>query len=353
MVFYAALFLLLVTILVLLGNIHYFCLLEATDSYGAMLLLNDSVGLSDIITAVFRGRIKIHFNEAMDKDISIPCQEYKAADTFHSPDSFTQDWGEVTDAALSSTREVLQKFEQIRGPNEEGRLCLFVQSVILSTYLRLFFRLPITSKSTEDAVWIASNTWRTGDCWRGPIEHSSELHRLVKPSPNPSGVFALLLATQRLIVATICTLEHRGENLQFLRHAGTLLRHPTAPEPGVTRLVEEVIQSHPPIQSVHGELSLKFLPLHWTRSVNFIIPVDSLPPSTCVLTPDGTCHSWLHKAGLPGPPACGGHKWLTHTTTIILSAIETEMRKGRFIIDGDEYGPEDWEGWVLRKLRVG
>jgi len=86
--------------------------------------------------------------------------------------------------------------------------------------------------------------------------------------------------------------------------------------------------------------------------MGFFVPVDLLPPTTCILGSDGGCVSWVHKAGLPGQPGCDGEQWLIHVTTIILSAIETEIRQGYLTIDGNERGSEEWEEWILRKLRV-
>lgn len=348
------LLLFVVSIFALLNNFHKLFILEAIDSAGAALLLDGrNLRFSDLVTATLHRRIKIRFYEEVDSNLSLPSQAYESADSSHSPDPVTQDWGEVTDAALSATREAIRHFKRVHDSNEDGRLYMFIQSVTLSTVLRLFFQLPTTPTNIEDVVWIVSNTWRTDGCWQEPIGDPHNLHRLVKPSPNPSGMFPLLSTIQRLILGTICILEHRGENLQFIRRAGTLLRHPTVPDPDVTRLVEGVKQSHPPIQSVHGRLLLRSLPLPLAYGINFFIPVDSLPPSACVLSPDGVCLSWLHKAALPNSPTCGGDKWLVRTTTIILSAIETEVRNAHLTVDRDKCDPEAWEEWVLRRLRVG
>jgi len=342
--------------LMFLGGLHHLFILEATDRCSATLLLHNSgnVGLSNIITAIFRGIIKVHFYQGMDVNISIHCQEYDSADKPHPPDPLSQDWEEVTGAALSSTREVIHQFKRTHGSDEDTCLHKFIQSVTLSTFLYIFFRIPITSTNIEEVDWIVNNSWRMGDYWQGPIGNLPELARLVKPSPNPSGVFAILLATERLVLAAVCNLETRGENIRFLRRAGTLLRHPTSPELDVTRLVEKIKRSHPPFQSVHGILPLRSSPLRWTCSVKFFIPVDAIPPSACILPgPDGTCHSWLHKADLPGQPACGGNEWLVRAAAIILSAIEVEIRKANLTVDGDDHDPEAWEDWVLRRLRVG
>jgi len=158
---------------------------------------------------------------------------------------------------------------------------------------------------------------------------------------------------QRIILAAVCLLEARGENTRFLRWAGTLLRHPASPELDVTRLVKNTKRSHPPFQSIHGILPLRFPPLRWTYNINFIVPVDSIPPSVCIPCPDGTCLSWLHKAGLPGQPECGSDEWLIRATAIILSAVEAEIRNACFTVDADGHDPEAWEDWVLRRLRVG
>jgi hypothetical protein len=345
-------FLFLALMLALLSNLHRLLILEATDRCGATVLLDGSgnVGLSDVMIAIFRGEIKVLFYQGVDANTSIRCQEYESSNKPHPPDPLSQDWEEVTHAALSSTREVIQHLKRGHDSDEDTCLYTFIQSVTLSTLLHLFFRLPITPTNVEEAVWIVSNAWQTEDCWQGPIGNLPELSRMVKPSPNPSGVFALLLATQRIILAAICSVEGRGEGIHFLRRAGTLLCHPTSPEPDTTRLVERIKQSYPPFQSVHGRLPLRCPPL---RCMNFLIPTDSIPPSPCILGLDGTCLSWLHKADLPGQPACGGEKWLIRATTIILSAVEVELRKAHLTVDRGKHDPEAWEDWVLRRLRVG
>jgi len=348
------LLLFLVSMFVLLRNIHKILMVEAIDNVGATLLLDGSnLRFSDVIAATFHRRIKFEFCEEVDSNLSIPCQAYESADSSHTPDPLTQDWEEVTGAALSATREVIQHFRSVRNSDEDTRLYLFIQSVTMSTILRLFFQLPTTSTYIEDVVWIVTNTWRADGYWQEPTGSLHDLYRLVRPSPDPSGMFSLLSVIQRLILGAICTLEHRGGDLQFIRRAAILLRHPTALDPDAIRLVEGVKGSHPPIQSVHGRLSPRCLPLRWACGMNFFIPIDSLPPSACRLSPDGVCLSWLHKAALPGPPACGGDKWLVRATTIILAAIETEIRGARLTVDGDNHGPEAWEEWVLRRLRVG
>jgi hypothetical protein len=347
------LLLFVVSISVLLSNIHSLLILEAVDNSGAAILLGGNIRCSDLITATVHGRIRVRFYQEVDTDLSLPCQAYESADSPHSPDPLTQDWREVADAALSATREVIKHFKRVRGTDEETPLYLFIQSVTMSTILHLFFQLPTTSTNIEDVVWIVGDASRADGCRQEPIGNPHDLYRLIKPSPNPTGMFALLSTMQRLILAAICTLEHRGENIQFIRRAGTLLRNPTAPDPDVTRLVEGVMKSHPPVQSVHGRLSLGCLPPRWTCSMDFLIPVDSLPPPACILGPDGVCLSWLHRAALPGPPACSSDKWLVRATSIILSAIETEIRTAQLTVDGDGHDPEAWEEYVLRRLRVG
>lgn len=349
------LLLFLVSAFALLRNIHKIFMVEAIDNVGATLLLDSSnLRFSNIASATLRRRIKFRFYKEVDSNLSIPCQAYEySANSSHTPDPLTQDWEEVTGAALSATRKAIQHFENARGSDEDTNLYLFIQSVTMSTILRLFFQLPTTSTNIEDVIWIASNTWRTDGCWQESTGSLHDLYRLVRPSPNPSGVFSLLSSIQRLILGTICTLEHRGGNIQHIRRAATLLHHPTAPDPDAIRLVEGIKGSHPPIQSVYGRLSPRCLPLRWASGMNFFIPVDSLPHSTCRLNPDGVCLSWLHKAALPGPPACGGDKWLVRATTIILAAIETEIREAQLTVDGDDRDPEAWEEWVLRKLRIG
>ncbi|KAF9650635.1 hypothetical protein BDM02DRAFT_3185291 [Thelephora ganbajun] len=352
MVLYVILFLLFFISMLALSNLHHLCLLEATDDTGAALLMGGArVRPSGVIAAILRGSIKLHFYQGVDTDISVPCQAHESANTSHPMDPFTQDWGEIANAAVFSTRELIRYIRHSRGSDEDTCLYLFIRSVILSTFLYLFFGLPITSTNIEEVVWIVDNTWRTEDCWQIPAGNPPELCRLIKPSPNPSGVLALLLATQRLVLAAMCILESRRENIQFLRRARILLRHPTSAEPDVTQLIERVMQSHPPVQSIHGRVSLRCLLLRF--HLGFFIPIDSLPPSACILDPNGSCTSWLHKAAFPGQSTCGGNAWLVRTTAIILSAIETEIRQARLVIDEGEHGPEAWEDRVLRRLRVG
>lgn len=338
----------------LLRNAHNLIVIEAVDDTGATLLMDGgSVGLSDVVIAALRHRIRICSYKGVDPNLSLPCPCHKSAHSSHSVEALTQDWEELTRSALSATREVIRGFKHIHGSEEAMQLSPFTQSVTLSTLLHMFFRLPIVPATVEDVIWIVNNTWRTEDCWEEHIGNPHSLYRLVKSSPNPSGVFTLLSTIQRLILASICTIEQRGENIKFIRRAGTLLHHPAAPEPDVTQFVEQVKQIHPPIQSIHGTLSLSGLPLFLPCKVGFLVPLDSLPSSACLPGPDGACLSWLHKAALPGSLGCGGDEWLTRVTTIILSAIETEIRDARLTVDEDEHDPEDWEEWVLRRLRVG
>jgi len=328
--------------------------LEAVDHAGATFLMESrNISLCDIVAAIVRGRIRVHLYQEVDPNIILPYPAHKSANSFHSPEAPTQDWEEVTNAALLCTKEVVRYFRDIRDSDGDPRLSLFIQSVILSTFLRLFSRLQITSTNIVDIVWIVSNSWRMEDCWQEPVICPPELCRLIKSSPNPHGLFALFLSTQRLVLAAICTLERRGTTLEFLRRAGIFLRHPTIPEPEVTRLVEDVTRSNPPIQVLHGRLSLGCPPLRRAYHVDFFIPVDFLPPSTCIPGPDGSCTSWLHKLALPSQPACGGRVWSIHATAIILSAIETEIRQAQLTVDSQECEPEEWEEWVLRRLRVG
>jgi len=348
------LLLFLISIFALLCNLHNLFTLEATSDAGATLFLDGgNPRFSDLAAAILRRTIRIRLYEDVDSNISLLRQVYESADSPHSLDPLIWDWEEVAGAAISATREVIRHFKCVRGSDEDARLYLFIQCVTLSTVLQLFFQLPTTSTNIEDVIWIVSNTWRTDGCWQEPTADPNYLSRLVKPSPNPSGMITLLSTIQRLILGSICILEHRGENIQFIRRAGTLLRHPTTPDPDVIRLVEGVKQSHPPIQSVHGRLSLRCFPFRWACGMNFFIPVDSLPHPACKHGPDGTCISWLHKAALPGPPVCGGNKWLVHATAVILAAIETGIRDARLTVDGDKHDPEAWEEWVLRRLRVG
>jgi hypothetical protein len=355
MLFYVILSLLFsISMLVLLNRFGALFSLEATDSSTATLLLDGgNVRFFDVVTALFRGGIILRFHQGIDTDISIPCQAYGLANASHPPHPLTQDWEGVADAALSSTREAIKHFKQGSGSGDDTQLHLFIQTIILSTFLRLFFRLTTTPTNVEDVVWIVSKTWEAEDCWQAFVRNPSELYRLVKPSPNPFGIFALLSAAQQLTLAAACILECRGESFRFIRQAGTLLQHPNLPQPDVIQLVEKVNQSNPPIQSVHGRLSLGYLPLHRICGLDFFIPVSALPPSACILGPDGACISWLHKAALPSRSACGGGAWLIRATAIILSAIETEIRNAGLTIDGGDRDQEAWEEWVIRRLRVG
>lgn len=347
---FAILLLLFATLLLVLSDkLHHICLLEVSDRSAAHLLLDGrGIRLADVVLAIFRGHIRVRLCQELDPDISMDREEYRTANTSHPPGSLTQDWEAVTDAAIFSTKQIIQHFKDHSNPDEEINLYLFIQSVILSTYLRLFFSLPATPTNIEDVVWIVGKTWKTPKRQKGSMS-SPELSRLVKPSPNPRGVFALLSVTQRLVLAAMCTLERKGEKIPFLRQAGALLRHPISPEPGLAQLVEEVKRLNPPVQFVRGGLSL---PRSNSCSADFIIPTDLLPPSPCVPGPDGSCSSWLHKAALPDQPACDSGEWLIRATTIILSAIETEIRQANLTVDGDEQGTEAWEDWVLRRSRV-
>lgn len=341
------LFLAVIIFLALLRGGHRLCLLEAINRSGADLLMDgEDVGFSSIIIAVLHGSIGIRLRQELDTDISITWKEFRSADTSHPP--LTEDWEAVRDAALSSTRQLLG----CRDPDEETPLDFFIQSVVLSTLLHLFFGLPATPANTEEVTWIVGKTWRTDDCHQDSML-SPELFQLLKSSQNPSGVFALLSTARRLILAAACTLEFRDDKIRFLRRAATLLCHPISPEPGVTRLVEKTKNTNPPVQLVHGVFRLGSFPFCGIDSeVGFLVPADLLPPSACILGPNGGCISWLHKAALPGQPGCGGEQWLIHTTTIILSAIEMEIRRARLTIDENEHGSEAWEEWILRRLRV-
>ena len=342
--FYTILIFLAATLfLALLRSIRRLCIVEAAERSGADLLMDgENVGWSSTVIAVLRGRISIGLSQELDTDVSITWLAYRAADTSHTP--LTEDWEEVRDIALSSTRQLLE----CRDPDEDTPLRLFIRSVVLSTLLRLFFRLPTTSANTEEVMWIADKARWTN----GRHQISPELSRLLKSSQNPSGVIALLSTIERVTLAAICTLETGDEKLRFLRRAGTHLRDPNSPQPGVIRLVEKVKKCNPPVQSVHGGVLLGSFPLCGTSEVDFFVPVDLIPPSPCIIGSDGACYSWLHKAGLPGRPECGGEEWLIQTTAIILSSIETEMRRSHLTIDGDEHKPEEWEEWTVRRLRV-
>jgi hypothetical protein len=359
MLFYLALLLLVAApFLTLLRNLHRFCLLEAIDRSGADLLTSGKdVGFYDIMIAVIRRRIRIHLRQNLDPNISITWNQYQWANTPHPMGTLSKDWEGVAEAALSSTRRLIQHFKTWSETGEEMQLYLFIQSIVLSTLLHIFFGLPATPTNVEDVAWIVEKTLRTDDRQQetmSPPDSAPLLRRLVKPSPNPAGVFVLLSATQRLTLGAVCTLEAKREKLSFLRRARALLHNPMSPEPDVTRLVENVKRSNPPIQFVCGGLSLGFPSTHNTRPVCFFIPVDILPPSPCIPGPDGSCISWLHKiALLDRPVPCGGEEWATRATAIILSAIETEVRNANLTVDGDGYSPEAWEDWVLRRLRLG
>lgn len=348
MYFAILLFLVAIISLTLLRSTHHLCLLEAVNRSGADLLTdNGNISFSNIIVAVLRGTVGIRLCQPeLDTNVSISWKEYQFANTSHPP--LDEDWEAVRDAALSSTKQQLL----CRNPDEETPLHLFIQSVVLSTFLRLFFSLPTTPANTEDVKWIASETQRRTDDRHRDFMLSPELSRLIKSSQNPSGVLALLSTARRLVLATVCTLESRGGKITFLRRAATLLRHPISPEPDVTRIVERAKKSNPPVQLVRGGIPFGPFPFCGTHEVDFLIPIDLLPPSACIMGPDGGCVSWLHKAALPGLPECSGERWLIRVTAVILSAIETEVRRAQLSIDQGEHEPEAWEGWILRRLRV-
>ena len=342
-----------ILLLSLARNLHRFCLLEATDSCGAKLLMDcpGNIGLSNILIALLRGNIRTRLFQEVDPDISITQKECQSANISHPTNLLAEDWQTVANAALSSARQMIQHFED-NGSAGGTPLPLFIRSVIMATLLHLFFGIPTTPANIEDVVWIIGEPQRA-DAFQ-PYSMPQELFRLVKPSPDPSGIFPLLSTIQRLVLAAICTMECKGEKIHFLRQAGALLNHPISPEPDITKLVEEVRRSNPPIQLIRGRYPLGPFPFCGTFNIDFFIPVEILPPSACILSPDGSCTSWLHKAAVPGQPACGSEKWLTHATAIILSAVETEIRQACLTIDGDTHGPDSaWEDWVLRRLRVG
>jgi hypothetical protein len=337
------LFLTIILFLALLRSNHHICLVEAVNGSGADLLMDgENIRLFSAMVAVLRGGIGIHLCQELDPDVSITWTEYQSGDTSHPP--LTEDWEDVAEAALSSTRRLLE----CRDPDEETPLCVFIQSVVLSTLLQLFFGLPTTPTNTEEVIWIAGKTQRADSRHRNP----RELSRLLKSSQNPSGVLTLLFAIRGIVLAGVCTLESGDEKLRFLRRAETLLRHPNTPDPCITRLVEKVKGCNPPVQLVHGGVLLESFPFCGTNEVEFFIPVDLLPPSACILGSGEGCASWLHKSALPSRPDCGGEQWLVQATAIILSAIETEMRRSHLTIDGYERGSESWEDWTLRRLRV-
>lgn len=337
-----------ILMLALLGK---FSTLEATDGSGATLLLDGrNIRFFNTATAILRGGVRVRLFRGADTNISVPTDMYTLADTCHPP--LAQGWRETVDAALSATKAAVQHFKRSGGPNEVIHLYSFIQWITTLTFLHLFFQLPITPTNTQEVAWIIGKSWQTGGCCHDFIEDPAELRSLLKSSSNPSGVLALLSATQRLVLSAVCLLERRRDNIGFLRQARVLLGDP-ASSGSVTRLVEKTIRSHPPVQSIHGKLSLGWLPLRWTYDVDFFIPIDALPQTTCLMGPDGACASWLHKAALPGQPACDGRAWLTRAAAIILSAIETEIRQAGLTIDEDEHDPDALEGWILRRLRVG
>lgn len=350
LVYIAFLLSLTVLTLTLLGR---FSTLEVTDEPGAALILDSrNIGLFNIMTAILRGGVRVRLFRGIDTNISIPDNLYTLADTCHPP--LAQRWGEMADAALSSTRAAIQHFKSCSaGPDEVIHLHQFIRWISMLTFLNVFFHLPISPTNTQEVAWIVGKSWQMRSYCQDFIEAPAELRSLLKSSPNPSGILALLSATQRLVLSAVCLLEHRRDTIGFLRQARVLLENPASSGSEVTRLVEKIIRSHPPVQSIHGALSLEWFPFRWTYDVDFIIPVDTLPQSLCLMGPDGACASWLHKAALPGQPACDGRAWLTHAAAIILSAIETEIRKAGLTIDEDENDPYAWENWVLRRLRVG
>ncbi|KAF9792588.1 hypothetical protein BJ322DRAFT_1016313 [Thelephora terrestris] len=348
--FFASLLFLLVTLFLLLwAKLHRICVLEVSDRSAAHLLMDDSdIRLANVVLAIFRGHIRFRLCKELDPDISMDREEYRSANTFHPPGSLTQDWAAMTHAALCSTKQIIKHSKDYSSIDGEINLRLFIQSVILSTFLHLFFDLPATPTNIEDVVWIVSETRQAKNQGQQACISSPELSRLAKSSPNPRGVFALLSVMQSLVLAAVCTLEPKGEKIPFLRQAGILLLDPISPERGVAQLVEKVKRSNPPVQFIRGRLPL---PLSISCNMDFFIPTDLLPPSPCIPGPDGRCASWLHKAALPDRPACG-EEWLIHATTIILSAIETQIRQAHLTVDGDRQGPEAWEDWVLRRSRV-
>jgi len=351
MIFYVVLFLLFVTSMLKL--LSKFCVLEATDRSGAALILGGGdVGFFDVVATTLHGGIKARLSRGVDTNTSVSSTAHRlSSNAFHPP--LAQDWGETRRAAISSTVEVIQHFKHSTGPDEIVHLYPFIQSVTLLTFMRLFLPPPIVPTNAQEAVQIIGKSWKTGGRHQDFIEDPAELCRLVDPSPNRPGMLILLSATQRLILSAVCLLERQNDIIHFVRQAKDLLQHPASSGSEVSRLVEKTLQSHPPIQSVHGRLSFGRLSLCQTHEVNFSIPVDTLPLSTCIMGPDESCASCHHKATLPGPPECSGREWLVHATAIILSAIETEIREARLTVDsGDRHDPEAWEGWVLRRLRV-
>lgn len=343
MLFCLLLFLLFISIVALL-NIRRCIILEATDGFDAGLLDGRDVGFLDAITAAFRGKIKAHIHGEMDSNVSIPHLAYRSANTNHPP--LAQAWEETAAAAVSSTRELIDNFKHSTGPDEVLNLDRFIRCVTLLTFLRIFFRLPIDHTKVQEVVWIIGESLQTDGCWKDFVQDPLGLCRLVRSPPNPSGVFAVLSTTQRLVLSALCLLEHRRDTIQLIRQARDLLQHPASSGSAVIELVGGTLRSHPPVQSVRGcvRLSLGY--------IEFSIPVDILPPSACIIGPDGGCISWLHKAALPSQPECGGREWLIRTAAVILSAVKTEIRQAGLTVDGDEHDPEAWEQWALRRLRV-
>lgn len=342
------LFLVGILFIALSRNIHRLCILEAINKSGADILMDgENIGFFNIIVAVFQGSVAVRFCQDLDPNVSITRNEYRSANACHPP--LTEDWEVVANAALSSTKQLLD----CRDPDEETSLNFFIQTVVFSTYLHLFFSLQTTPTNTADVMWIAGKVWRTDDRHQDSRIPFRELSRLVKSSQNPSGVLALLSTTRRLTLATVCTIESRNGKIPLLRRAETLLRHPGFPDPDVTRVVENANKCNPPVQSVHGGLRLGSFPFFGTDQMEFVIPIDLLPPSACIRGSDGRCVSWLHRAALSSQPGCNNERWLIRITTIILSAIETEIRRAHLTIDGNENESEAiWEDWTLRKLRV-
>lgn len=330
-----------------------FCVLEATERSGVALILDGgNVRFLDIVANILHGGIKARLSREVDTGISVPSNTYRLSNAPHPP--LGQDWGEIARAAASSTKEVIQSVEDSNDPDKVINLYLFIQCVTLLTFPHLFFLPPTVPTNVQEVARVIGKSWKAGGRQQDLIEDSAELRRLINSSPNPSGIFILLSAMQRLILSAVCLLEHEKGTIEFLRQARVLLKNPAPPGSEASHFVEEIIRSHPPVQSIHGKLSLGWLPLRWTYDVDFLIPVDVVPQSTCLMGPDGACASCLHKAALPGPPVCSGREWLVHAAAIILSAIQTEIRSARLIVDsGDRRDLEAWEDWVLQRLRVG
>jgi hypothetical protein len=337
MPFYAILSVLLVTLLSLLHNLHRLCLLEATDRFGAKILMDSgNIGLLSIAIATFYGSIRIRLREEPNPNISLTREEYESANTSHPPGPLPH---VVKAAALAATKQLIGHYF---GSDRDDKipLYLFIRWVVLSTFLRSFFD-PATPTNIEHTAWDVIGTQPMGD-WRG-----SPLSKLIEPSQNPSGVFALLSTPERLILVAICT---EGRDLEFLRQARDLLAHPTSPESEVIRLVEGIRRSIQPIQFIHDRRPVgSLLFQNRAHEMDVRIPVGFLPPSDCIQDQDGSCISWLHKAQ-PGQLGCGGEGWLVHATAITLSAIVTGIRDRNLAVDGDD--SEAWEDRVLRKSRV-